>query len=862
MSQSSHLSRYRPAVLAITSIAAATCVYALYSACSEPPARDIGLRRSNAVHRQSRERRDPDLSILGSAGPDADHPLGSVLVTVGLEHRMLDIASEGMPSDANFRERFGVDITATFRRQLSITIARCFYEACWLAKDEEARDRLRRLAPEIDRLFTTFAGVDIGTIRDQAPGIAHAVLGADEGHCRSAIDHFLVAPPFTEIISDDSDDDQVAAETEDGNSFTASDPEPSQGLKGLLYHIAEAEAKRKAYEHRGVHCDGCHETPIRGVRWRCLNCADYDLCSTCEQTVPHFPNHVFAKVKIPLPTMSRGSRPQANWYPGYADSSHYAYLKSSVKKRLEEEYEFDSTKLDALYDQFTTLCNVGFPGDPAHIDRAIDCNAFRRALTSERWQPRFRQNILYDRMFAFYDTDKNDLIGFEEFVSGVAYIRGPKRFPSLDRALQGFDTDGDGYVDRYDFIRMFHAKHDIQKLLLTDMMEAQEEERTMNAVEDLRSSQPISAMFRDEDIPQGEVRTATGKTRDRHGDMQPLPGAKTILEDDEGWPDDEQRRRATNTARRPPHERMQGHLSRFEEILSQTDGQQDAVGSNGLVVAHDESNAAMENFPPTNGSATGSCPPPTAAEDEPLDKDVLWQIVEDGFHEMLDPLFLAPETVDGQVVATREERQKWAKQVEEAAADLERMDQELESGAEIDPLVATAKGALDRFGGADKTVKEEMVPTDADSLSKLEEEISQKPLEELLQTSGYELLDGAGPEGEDQGASAASTGHEPADSTMPQNRPNGSADTKVVGDSPRQTSNTAQPDDPDAGAAHTVEKPPSAARLRLLTRHARLDQEIEARGGVGRQRLGEIEHAIEDTDLGGLVTSWLELASF
>lgn len=56
------------------------------------------------------------------------------------------------------------------------------------------------------------------------------------------------------------------AETED-LEFSNERREPSQGLRGLLYYIAEEDAKRKAYEHRGIICEECREQPIRGVRW-------------------------------------------------------------------------------------------------------------------------------------------------------------------------------------------------------------------------------------------------------------------------------------------------------------------------------------------------------------------------------------------------------------------------------------------------------------------------------------------------------------------------------------------------------------------------------------------------------------------
>lgn len=52
-------------------------------------------------------------------------------------------------------------------------------------------------------------------------------------------------------------------------------------------------------KHDGTMCDGCRQTPIFGIRWRCAECANYDLCSMCYHGDKHSLRHRFYRISNP-----------------------------------------------------------------------------------------------------------------------------------------------------------------------------------------------------------------------------------------------------------------------------------------------------------------------------------------------------------------------------------------------------------------------------------------------------------------------------------------------------------------------------------------------------------------------------------
>jgi hypothetical protein len=60
--------------------------------------------------------------------------------------------------------------------------------------------------------------------------------------------------------------------------------------------------------HEGIFCDGCDMNPIRGLRFKCGSCADFDFCSSCPAKGGHNSDHMFIKAKLPLIQTSNNGR--------------------------------------------------------------------------------------------------------------------------------------------------------------------------------------------------------------------------------------------------------------------------------------------------------------------------------------------------------------------------------------------------------------------------------------------------------------------------------------------------------------------------------------------------------------------------
>jgi len=51
--------------------------------------------------------------------------------------------------------------------------------------------------------------------------------------------------------------------------------------------LEQKRAEQALVTHERYICDGCDMAPIKGIRYMCSVCSNYDLCETCEAKGVH-----------------------------------------------------------------------------------------------------------------------------------------------------------------------------------------------------------------------------------------------------------------------------------------------------------------------------------------------------------------------------------------------------------------------------------------------------------------------------------------------------------------------------------------------------------------------------------------------
>lgn len=65
----------------------------------------------------------------------------------------------------------------------------------------------------------------------------------------------------------------------------------------MYYHLQLLPSS--GIKHDGTMCDTCRQQPIIGIRWKCAECTNYDLCTTCYHGDKHHLRHRFYRITTP-----------------------------------------------------------------------------------------------------------------------------------------------------------------------------------------------------------------------------------------------------------------------------------------------------------------------------------------------------------------------------------------------------------------------------------------------------------------------------------------------------------------------------------------------------------------------------------
>lgn len=611
-------------------------------------------------------------------------------------------------------------------------------------------------------------------------------------------------------------------------------------------------------------CNSCSVIPIRGIRYRCANCVDFDLCEHCEALDSHPKTHLFYKVRIPAPFLGNPRQAQTPWYPGKPGLMPPALPQDVIRKFTGEPAcgckppihprkhirnlilgtIVEPPEIEALYEQFKCLAATEYLSDPLGLNGAISRQTFDKCFVPNTHVRPPPPNLIYDRMFAFYDTDSNGLIGFEEFVRGLSALNNKHRNPEkLRRIFGGYDLDGDGYVDRRDFLRMFRAFYALSKDLVKDMVASMDDDmlEANQASNVLVGSQPISAAFAGS-IPPGSRREGKGGA-DWGGDEDSdtdvaavvLPSGTDRVSRAEIRADldrrhsesaaftlPEVRRGGGTTAHREPGEDDQT----FEDWLAA--GEDFNSASSAAVAATMPALASADSTHSSASSFVSSPPPPTSTTS-------------------------APNT--GPSVA---EEADFNQHVE--AAELASQRRLEFSTAESPGLSDEGNEGLGGMGMGDQDVGSEILY-----------QITQQGLNELL-----DLLFAAKEEmaletrkGGEAAAAAAATAT-PESTEVPKGESTVEVEGAQVGEGGENKDGEGENKDGEGegegadGSDKEVEKKEMSKEEKEIVELERAREEIKVRGGEGRLNFKEFEQIMRGKhgrDL-GFVSAWIDMASF
>ena len=128
-------------------------------------------------------------------------------------------------------------------------------------------------------------------------------------------------------------------------------------LKILENNIIKDIKQKILPVHNGIKCNECGINNIKGIRYKCSVCPNYNLCEKCEENSEHTENHIF--LKIPQPRFNESELNQ-KINESKLNYSHISFGDNNLNYNYTSEPKVFNFKQDNLINlQNVTLKNNG-----------------------------------------------------------------------------------------------------------------------------------------------------------------------------------------------------------------------------------------------------------------------------------------------------------------------------------------------------------------------------------------------------------------------------------------------------------------------------------------------------------------------
>jgi hypothetical protein len=115
--------------------------------------------------------------------------------------------------------------------------------------------------------------------------------------------------------------------------------------------------------HFGITCDGCESSPVTGIRYKCSQCPDYDLCAKCEEKGVHH-EHTFLKIR-------KSAHAPVHFFCRYSDASCQMDFPHKFVDQVINLDDFKPKVAEPVVEQNLTMPEVLEPSIKMSISEAF-----------------------------------------------------------------------------------------------------------------------------------------------------------------------------------------------------------------------------------------------------------------------------------------------------------------------------------------------------------------------------------------------------------------------------------------------------------------------------------------------------------